>query len=142
MKTSESKFAGCLYFAANALARKMDKMAQECWGRLGLVPSHAYVVMLVLENPGIQPSAVADQLQLQPSTITRFIEKMEEKKLLIRTSEGKITNIYPTPKAKEMFPKMKEYATEFSARSASFLGKEESHKLLQIMGKMADKLTS
>lgn len=141
MKTSESKFCQCLYFTANSLARKVEKLAQESWSKVELPPSHAYLLMLVIEEPGIQPSGLADHLQLQPSTITRLIEKLEDKKLVVRTAEGKVTNVYPSPKGKELLPKLKECLSEFYTAYSTTLGKEESARLVQNMSKMADKLT-
>ena len=96
MKSSNSRFNKCLYFSANALARKIEKIAVENWKKIDLAPSHAYLLMMVLENPGVQPGCIADEMQLTPSTITRLIEKLEDKKLLVRTAEGKITNVYFT----------------------------------------------
>lgn len=130
-----------MYFTANSLARKIDKLAQESWNKVDLSPSHAYLLMMVLEEPGIQPGLLADHLQLQPSTVTRLIEKLEEKKLLVRTTEGKMTNVYPTPKGKELLPKLKECLNEFYSRYSAILGKDESAKLVQSMGKVADKLS-
>ncbi len=140
MKTSESKYHQCLYFTANALARKTEKLAQDTWRRVNLSPSHAYLLMLVLENPGIQPTNIAAHLQLQPSTVTRLIDKLEEKKMLIRATEGKVSNVYPSPKAKELAPRLKECAIDFYTGYVSILGKEESSKLVVNMVKMADKL--
>ena len=141
MKASESRYCKCMYFSANALARKIEKLAGDCWKRVDLSPSHAYLLMLVIEEPGIQPTALAEHLQLQPSTITRLIEKLEEKKLLVRTAEGKITNVYPTPKGKDLLPKLRECVNEFYSSYSSILGKEESAKLVQSIGKFADKLS-
>ena len=140
MKTTDSKYSQCLYFTANSLARKIEKLAQESWSKVDLSPSHAYLLMMVIEEPGVQPGFIADHLQLQPSTVTRLIEKLEEKKLLIRTTEGKLTNVYPTPKGKELAPVLKECRNEFYSNYASVLGKEESARLVQNMGKVADKL--
>lgn len=140
MKTSESKYCQCLYFTANALARKTEKLAQQSWSRVDLSPSHAYLLMMVIQEPGMQPSLLADHLQLQPSTVTRLIEKLEERKLVVRTTEGKITNVYPSPKGKEMLPKLKECLHEFYNSYSSILGKEESARLVQQMGRVADKL--
>ena len=140
MKTSESKYCQCLYFTANALARKIEKLANESWKRVNLSPSHAYLLLLTLEHPGIQPTAIAEQLQLQPSTVTRLIEKIEKQKLIVRTTEGKLTNVYPTPKGKELLPKLMECLADFQARYTGLLGKEESARLVQNMGKFADKL--
>ena len=140
MKTSDSKYCKCLYFTANALARKIEKLALESWSRVSLSPSHAYLLMLVAEKPGIQPTSLSEHLQLQPSTITRLIEKLEGKKLLIRTYEGKITNVYPTPKGKDLLPRLHECLHKFYSRYSEILGKDESARLVQNMGKIADKL--
>jgi DNA-binding MarR family transcriptional regulator len=142
MKTTDSKYSQCLYFTANSLARKIEKLAQESWSKVDLSPSHAYLLMMVIEEPGVQPGFIAEHLQLQPSTVTRLIEKLEEKKLLIRTTEGKLTNVYPTPKGKELSPVLKECMNEFYSSYAAVLGKEESARLVQNMGKVADKLGS
>ena len=140
MKTSDSKFCKCLYFTSNALARKIERLAQESWNKVDLSPSHAYLLIMAIEEPGIQPSVLADHLQLRPSTVTRLVEKLEEKKLLVRTADGKITNVYPTPKGKELLPRMKECLNEFYSRYSAILGKDESARLVQNMGKIADKL--
>jgi len=140
VKTSDSKYCKCLYFTANALARKIEKLAMESWSKVDLSPSHAYLLMLVIEEPGTQPTSLSEHLQLQPSTITRLIEKLETKKLLVRTYESKLTNVYPTPKAKDLLPKLKECFNEFYSRYSEILGKEESVRLVQNMGRIADKL--
>ena len=140
MKTSESKYCNCLYFSANALARKVEKLATQSWKKSGLAPSHAYLLILVLENPGIQPGLLAEQLQLTPSTITRLIEKLEEKALVRRGTEGKVTNVYPTPGAKEMRPVLKECIADFHEAYSSILGKKASKQLVKKMTVVADKL--
>jgi len=140
MKTSCSKYAQCLYFTTNALARKIEKLAMESWKPVGLSPSHAYLLLAVIEEPGIQPTGLVEQLQLQPSTITRLIQKLESKKLVVRTTEGKITNVYPTPKAKELLPKMKQCMQHFFQRYSTLLGQEESSKLVATLSNFADKL--
>jgi len=141
MKTSESQYSRCIYFTTNALARKVEKMAAGVWKKVDLSPSHAYLLLLVLDEPGLQPNILAGHLQLQPSTVTRLIEKLEEKKLAVRTVEGKITNVYPTPKAREIWPKMKECLQEFTRLCATTMGSDESQKLVVGMGRMADKLS-
>lgn len=140
MKTSESRYCKCMYFSTGALARKIEKLAIESWKPVDLSPSHGYLLMTVIEEPGIQPGALAHEMQLKPSSVTRLIEKLEEKKLVVRTSEGKITNVYPTPKAKEMHGKLKECLHRFSSSYSSVLGKEECSKMISSMNKLADKL--
>ncbi len=140
MKISESKYCHCLYFTTNALARKVEKLAKESWRKVGLSPSHAYLIMMVIEEPGVQPKFLSEHLQLKPSTITRLIEKLEHKKLVVRTAEGKITNVYPTPKGKDLLPRLKDCLNSFYNNYGEVLGKEESSRLVQHLSKMADKL--
>lgn len=140
MKTSDSRYASCLYFTANALARKIEKLAAGIYQKIDLSPSHAYLLMLVIDEPGIQPTVIAQHLQLQPSTVTRLIEKLEDRKLLVRITEGKLTNVYPTPKGKEMQPVLKECVQEFHHQYTVILGKEESNRMVQNISRLADKL--
>lgn len=140
MKTSESKFKQCFYFASGALARIVEKMAIDVWKKVDLSPSHAYVLMLVLEEPGIQPGAISGQLHLTPSTITRLLEKLESRKLVVRTTEGKLTNVYPTPRAKELNPQLIACAEEFAGIYYKALGREECDTLIESITKMADRL--
>ena len=140
MNTSASKYAQCLYFSSNALARKVEKLAQESWKPVGLSPSHGYLLMAVVDDPGVQPGKLAKELQLQPSTITRLIEKLEEKKLVVRITEGKTTNVYPTSKAKELYGKLKDCVNNFYTTHATILGKEDSSKMVRNMNRLADKL--
>ena len=131
-----------MYFVSNALARKVEKLSVAVWKKTNLSPSHAYLLMIVLDEPGAQPGTLSGELHLTPSTVTRLIEKLEEKKLVTRTTEGKMTNVYPTAKAKEMRSLLKECAEEFSKTYCAILGKEDSMKLVQGMIKIADKLAS
>ncbi|MEP7107744.1 MAG: MarR family winged helix-turn-helix transcriptional regulator [Ferruginibacter sp.] len=140
MKSSNSRFNKCLYFSANALARKVEKLAAESWKKIGMAPSHAYLLMMVLDEPGAQPGTIANEMQLTPSTITRLIEKLEEKKMVVRASEGKITNVYPTSKAKELYPKMKACLDDFYKKYVEILGTDESIRMVQNMNKLTDKL--
>jgi DNA-binding MarR family transcriptional regulator len=142
VKAANSKYCQCLYFSSNALARKIEKLANKSWKKVGLTPSHAYLLMLAIEEPGIQPSALVKQLLLSPSTITRLIEKLEEKKLVVRTTEGKLTNVYPTPKAKAMLPDLKDCLYDFYQNYSSIIGKEEGARLVTSMNKLVDKLPS
>lgn len=140
MKLCDSKFSQCLYFTSAALARRIEKLAVESWKPVGLSPSHAYLLLAVLEEPGVQPTVLGQHLSLQPSTVTRLIEKLEAKKLVVRTAEGRMTNVYPTPKAKDLRPKLMACMRHFSDSYFDILGKEESARLVQNMARVADKL--
>lgn len=140
MKCSESKYSKCLYFTSNALARKVEKLAIESWKPVGLSPSHAYLLMLAIEEPGLPAGTIANHLQLTPSTVTRLVEKLEEKKLLVRVAEGKQSNVYPTTKAKDMLPLLKNCVQDFYKRYSEAIGKTESSNIVSTINAVADRL--
>jgi MarR family transcriptional regulator, organic hydroperoxide resistance regulator len=142
MKATDSRYRECLYFSSNAFARKVEKLASGIWKKVDMSPSHAYLLMLVIDDPGIQPSTIVKQLLLTPSTITRLIEKLEDKKLVVRTTEGKLTNIYPTPKAKSLVPELKACVEQFNEAYTTILGKEDSARMVNTINRLADKLPS
>ncbi|MDF2187377.1 MarR family transcriptional regulator [Paraflavitalea sp. CAU 1676] len=129
-----------MYFVANALGRRIERLAMETWKQVDLSPSHAYLLILVIEEPGIQPTAISEQLILSPSTITRLIEKLEDKELATRTTEGKLTKVFPTAKAKDLYPKLQECLGHFIENYSNILGKEESLQMVANMAHLADKL--
>lgn len=129
-----------MYFASNALARKTEKLAVAAWKKTGLSPSHAYLLMIVLDQPGVQPGALSAELHLTPSTITRLIEKLESRKLVVRTTEGKMTSVYPTAKSREMKPLLQECVDNFYKSCVDQIGKDECNRFVNSMNKIADKL--
>jgi hypothetical protein len=77
MKTSESRYCKCMYFSANALARKIEKLAGDCWKKINLSPSHAYLLMVVVEDPGVQPGARKGNECLSYTKSKRIVSKTE-----------------------------------------------------------------
>ena len=96
-------FERCLYFNSNHLARTVEKIWKQAYAELGLAPSHAYMLRLVLERPGLAQRDIASELNLEKSTITRFIDKMETEGYVQRASaNNKELAIFPTNKAKKI----------------------------------------
>jgi DNA-binding MarR family transcriptional regulator len=115
VNAASSRYQGCIYFASNALARKMERLANKAWEPVGLSPSHGYLLLLALDQPGIQPSQIAEHLLLAPSTLTRLIEKLEARELVTRHFEGKLTFLHPTEKARTLLPELHACVARFAA---------------------------
>jgi DNA-binding MarR family transcriptional regulator len=102
MPKKDEYFNDCLYFVSNKLARFVSELADASFRKTGLSPSYAFLMMIVLDYPGITPNDVAVKLDLAPSTITRFLDRLEREKLVERTSEKRNVFIYPTKKGTSM----------------------------------------
>ena len=92
----------CLFFNTNAFSRQLLKLAEMEFKPLKLSPAHASLLLLVFETPGIGPKELSRLLCLTPSTITRFIDSLAKKKLVLRKAKGKSVLIFPTRKSLEM----------------------------------------
>jgi DNA-binding MarR family transcriptional regulator len=137
---SETRYSACLLFSANALARAITAIGDEEFGRFGLSYSHAYLLCEVVDQPGVTPSELSDTLYLTPSTITRLVEKLEQKQLVRRESEGKKTLIYSTPAGEAMKPAIAEAWERVGARYSQVIGEQNVCQLTQQVFKAAQAL--
>jgi DNA-binding MarR family transcriptional regulator len=129
MPDSKSPYCTCLYFSASAFARAMTRLADEAFHPVGLAPSHALLLLSVNAEPGIQPGALARLMQLQPSTVTRLLEKLEAKKLVERKTDGRAARVYPTPAGLALNRPIQEAWHGLYERYGSVLGTEAGHDL-------------
>jgi DNA-binding MarR family transcriptional regulator len=142
MTKSKSLLPNCLYFTANSLARIITRMADEEFRRTGLSPSHAFLLMLVTDTPGIGPKALSDQLHLAPSTVTRFVDALVHKGLLTRQSDGKATNVFPTAAGKKLRQPIDQAWKSLHRRYAKILGLKKGDELAAMIDAASHKLSA
>lgn len=135
-----TRYSACLLFSANALARAITAIGDEEFGRFGMCYSHAYLLCEVVAQPGVSPSQLSETLHLTPSTITRSVEKLEQKRLVRRESEGKKTLIYPTSEGEALQPAIAEAWERVGARYSQVLGETNVCQLTQQVFKAAQTL--
>lgn len=129
MTKCSSKYCGCLYFSANTFARAITRVAEEKFAITGLSPSHAFLVMTVNDKPGIQPKEISEMMQLTPSTVTRLMDKMEQKGLVSRNILGKNIEIWPTEKGIDLNAQIKTAWASLYEFYTDKLGTEEANTL-------------
>lgn len=133
MDPSELNFDSCLYYASGALQKKLNRMAEEVFREVGLAPSYVYLLMAVNAKPGIQPSELAELLQLNPSTVTRLVEKMEQQEYLSREPEGRRTQIEPTKKGRHKNRELQEAWQKLKDRYKGLLGERYYEVLTEMV---------
>jgi len=101
-ESTKSFHDNCLYFTVNSLARKINKLAEEEFIITGLTPSHAYLMLTLINEPGLSQSELSNIMNLQASTMTRFIDKLVQKKFAERVQEGRNVFVHPTHKGIEL----------------------------------------
>ena len=130
----EKMLHNCLYFTANALARQITGLAEEEFRSLGLSPSHAFVLMLVNQRPGITQKELSQALHLAPSTLTRFVDALQfQRGLVERRSEGKLTRIHPTASGRRMREPIARCWQNLYQRYSEILGEERGQELAKAL---------
>lgn len=134
-------FDRCLYFNVNALARVVNKKWAEGFEPFGLSPAHGYMLRAVLANPGVNHKELATILKLEKSTITRFVDALQNKELVIRKKsvgvDGREQNVYPTAKAKKINTKLDNLGDDLYKSMISSIGKEQLAALVEQLSESA-----
>ena len=91
MHTLDEYFRNCLFFAANALARTVARMAEKEFAGLGLSPSHAFTLMLILEKPGIPQKDIAQALDIKRGSVTGMLKKLAANEMINYEPYGYVT---------------------------------------------------
>jgi len=128
--TTRSYFEKCLYFTANSLSRAITRMADEEFSKLGMSTSHAFLLMLTIEKPGISQKDLAQQLNLAQSTVSRFVDSLAKRGLIERISSGKQAHIYPTSVGKKQLDTIQDSWKNLYQRYCKLLGEERAMQLI------------
>ncbi len=114
----------CLFFTSQAFCRVLNRFAEEDFAPTGLAPSQTYLLMLIIDTPGITQKKLAEDMQLAPSTITRFIDNFLRRGLVTKKSEGKLVQVTATETGLEMEKTIQKVWEKFYQRYSKALGKD------------------
>jgi MarR family transcriptional regulator, temperature-dependent positive regulator of motility len=95
-------FEYCLYFNTAALARTLEKAWAVAFLPLDLTPPQAFMLRVVLDQPGRSPSDLSRTMVISKPTATRCLDGLCAKGLVERRSsaaDGRESSIYPTSAA-------------------------------------------
>lgn len=132
----------CLFCSCAKLARSLGKLADESFQKLGLSPSHALLLYVVNQRNGICQKEAGELLHLMPSTVTRFVEKLEIKRLVDRKGDGKNVLVYPTEAGVRMQPDILHAWNHLHGMYADVLTPEEHGQFIAICNKLMHHLES
>jgi len=130
----------CLYFTAGKLCRAMNKFAEEEFQLVGLSPTYAFLLMIVNERKEISPTELSERLHITNSTTTRFLDKLESKKLIQRVFLGRNAVISSTPEGIALQPEIEKAWERLYHRYSKLLGYKEGAHLARVIDEAGRKL--
>ncbi|NMO96573.1 MarR family winged helix-turn-helix transcriptional regulator [Paenibacillus lemnae] len=139
-ETIEELLQDCLYFTVKKMDRLLDKLAEESFRSTGLSPTYGFMMVAVNEKNGITQKELGELLHIAPSTITRFIEKLQYKNLVYSEHIGRMTHIFPTEQGKAILGDIRKAWDELYDKYSAVLGEEHGEELTASMYKAGDML--
>ncbi|RCA09419.1 MarR family winged helix-turn-helix transcriptional regulator, partial [Enterococcus durans] len=100
-KPIEQALNECLFFSVKKLDRMLNKMADEAFKKTGLAPTYGFILLILKEKDGLPQKDIAQMLYSAPSTIARFVEKLEYKGYIKTVSDGRLSLVYLTDEGRE-----------------------------------------
>ncbi|HGF8169776.1 TPA: MarR family winged helix-turn-helix transcriptional regulator, partial [Enterococcus faecium] len=95
---------------------------------------------ILKEKDGIPQKDIAQMLYSAPSTIARFVEKLEYKGYVKTVSEGRLSLVYLTEQGRQFTKEVDGSWEELHQSYKAVLGNEASKELAEIMNEATDKL--
>jgi len=129
-------FERCLYFNLNALMRKVNRVWEFEFRQAGLSAPHAYVMRLVLSEPGISQKQLAEELYLDPSTVTRFVDALTERRLVRRDTsrtDRRSAAVFPTAEGKRLQKKLERIGEGLFQTMRTKLGDKHFQELVSAL---------
>lgn len=126
-------FERCLYFNLNTLTREVNRLWDDAFSKIGLSPSHAYLMRAVFNAPGITQKNLADELKLSPSTVTRFIDTLAARGLLERMhngDDGRESAIYPAKEGNKIKNELENVAKDLARQVRAIINEVDVDELV------------
>lgn len=117
---------------AHALRKAFDRRA--CG--LGVTRAQWKVLFRLTREPGLRQIELADMLDVEPITLSRIVDRLEESGLLERVADPadrRAWRLHVTPKAKPLVEKLRALADEMTADAFAGVGAEDIETMRQVL---------
>ena len=120
---------------ARLMRKRFDKRARS----LGLTRAQWLALAVLRRHPGINQAELADRLEVEPMTIARLVDRLEEAGWVERRADSKdrrSNRIYLTERVKSIVGQIRELAIQNRREALSGISVEEHDILVNILRKI------
>jgi len=119
----------CLYFTANSLARTVSEQAEQHFVGLGMSPSHAFLLVVVIEKQQISLKSLVAEVQLAHSTVSRHVDFHVARGYVEKELQGKTVVVTVTAEGRNMKKAISDCWLAFYEDYSAVLGKDVADEL-------------
>ena len=101
------------------------------FAKLGLSPSHGYLLFAMVEKPDVQQKDYGDCLDLDASTVNRLVDSLIGKDLVEKSGSGRGSSLSVTVEGKRLYRKIKKSMEQLKSRMNEELGEARFEKLVK-----------
>jgi MarR family transcriptional regulator, transcriptional regulator for hemolysin len=122
---------------AHALRRAFDRMAVG----LGVTRAQWKVLFHLTRQPGLRQVELAERLEIEPITLCRIIDRLEESGLVERTSDPsdrRAWRLHVTEQAQPLVEKLKAVGAELSAHAFGGIDPKDIETARQVLARVRE----
>jgi DNA-binding MarR family transcriptional regulator len=141
MRPPERSFGFLLYDSARLLRRDFDRRARA----IGLTRAQWSVLSHLNRYGGVNQAALADLMEIQPITLVRLLDRLEEAGWIIRTADPKDRRSRVpqlTDKARPVLERLQALAAETRELALTGIGGAERERLMDALQIIRTNLSS
>ncbi|MFC6464887.1 MarR family winged helix-turn-helix transcriptional regulator [Marinilactibacillus sp. GCM10026970] len=126
----------------NRTTRLGEMYRNEKMKQYGLKGMHHTYILNICNNPGVTQEKLAEIIYVNKSNVTRQLTNLEKAGYVTRSpdpKDGRKLLVYPTDKAREVYPKVAKILKEWNEMILDGFSIEEQELLLEHMSKIMNK---
>jgi MarR family transcriptional regulator for hemolysin len=134
-----------LGFLLHDVARLLRKRFEQKAKGLGLTRSQWQILAHLAHNDGIQQGALADLLELEPISLVRILDRLEEAGFVERRAHPKdrrVWQLYLQPKAHPLLTQMREIGSVTIAEALDGVTVADRDRLIDVLTTMKSNLAA
>ena len=128
----------------HALARAHRARLGALLAAHGLHPGQDLLLLAVWDTPGVRQSALAEQLGVEPPTVTRMVQRLERGGMIERRADpvdGRAQLVHPTPRSRLLESMVRRTWASLDELLIEALGDADSVKLQRLAARAEMALT-
>lgn len=133
---SDYEFEQSFGYVLHDTARLLGKRFDQCARAFGLTRAQCQVLVHLVSHEGINQAGLAELLELEPISLARLIDRMEQAGWVERRAnpfDRRARLLYITAKAKPVFDQVLDLGRATRAEALSCLSEEERQRLVDLL---------